>query len=329
MRVLLTGATGFVGREVALELHARGHALSCLVRGTDPGERHGRAGLPGSVCPGELEDRLAVRAAVAGADVIVHAAAIVDPALHHDPLDVVRVNRDLTVELARAAESEGARRFVFISSLAAMGFWSGVAVSESPCRPDSPYGRAKLEAERILLSMKRPGFEVVVLRPPTVYGPGEPYNFLQWVRSVERGLFRIIGSGRNDFPLATTRNVARATRAAAEGSLASGVYLVADGEAYTMERIHRAISRSLGRAPKRLRIPIPVALAAGLTNEAVRQVWSKAPLLLSRARVRTLTVSQRLDVEPLLRAGVELDAPLEEWVELTIRDYERRGALIP
>lgn len=326
-RVLLTGATGFVGKAIARELHEQGHALASLVRGADPSARLERAGVPGRACPGDLDDASAVRAAVAQADVVVHAGAVVDPALQADEAALFRVNRDLAVELGQIAKSEGVCRFVFVSSIAAMGFWSGVATGASVCLPETAYGRAKLEAERALSSLASPSFEVSVLRLPTVYGPGEKYNFLAWVRSVDRGLFRIIGNGENHFPLATTENVARVVCAAADGALTSGAYLVADREPYSMKRIHDAILKALGRAPIRRRIPVPIGLAAGVANEVVHRVWRRVPLVLTRARVRTLTVDQRFDVEPLQRAGVLLDAPLEEWVELTIRDYERRGVL--
>jgi len=237
------------------------------------------------------------------------------------------VNRDLTVELGRAARDAGVRRFVFMSSIAAMGFWSGLATAESACHPETPYGRAKRDAEIAVLELERPRFGVVVLRPPTVYGPGEAYNFLAWVRAVDRGLFRIIGTGEIRFPLATTENVVRATVAAVDGALAPGIYLVADREPYTTNRIHHAILRALGRERGRIHLPIEAATLAGFANERLHRWIPRVPLVLTRARVRTLTVDQWFDLGPLLRHGVELDAPLEEWVELTVRDYARRGLI--
>jgi UDP-glucose 4-epimerase len=328
-RVLITGATGFIGREVARSLNERGHALHALVRGPGAQARLDRGGIPGRAFPGALDDEDAVHAAIAGTDTVVHLAAVVDPILQRDRLTVFLVNRDLTVELARIAEAEGVRRFVFVSSIAAMGFWSGLATSTSQCRPGTPYGSAKREAELALLAMAHRDFEVVIVRPPTVYGPGEAYNFLEWVRSIYRGVFRVVGSGANRFPLATTRNVARTLAAAVERVLAPGVYLVADREAYTMARVHQAIQTALGQRHGGLRIPVRAARLAGAANETLRRLSPSVPNVLTRARVRTLTVDQYFDVEPLLARGVELDAPLEEWVALTVRDYVRRGVLPP
>jgi UDP-glucose 4-epimerase len=325
--VLLTGATGFVGGEIGRELRRAGHAVSALVRGENAAARLEAAGVPARAFSGDLADHDAVRAAVRGATAVVHAAAIVDPRAQADRAAVARVNRDLAIELGRIAKAEGVRRFVFISSIAAVGFWSGHVTAQDPCRPETGYGRAKRDAEAALAAMATPDFDVVILRPPTVYGPGEPYNFLDWVRSVHSGLFRVIGSGANRMPLVTTRNVAVTAVAAVERRLPAGVYFVTDREEYSMNRIHRAILRALRRRPRRLRIPTSVAWAAGLVNETLRKVAPTTPLLLSRARVRTLTIDQRLDVTPLLRAGVAIDAELEDWVDLTVRDYERRGLL--
>jgi nucleoside-diphosphate-sugar epimerase len=324
-RVLLTGATGFVGQTLGHELHERGHSLASLVRGADPSARLERAGVPGRACPGGLEDANAVRAAVSGADVVVHAAAIVDPALQGDERALCHVNRDLTMELARLAKDAGVRRFVFVSSIAAMGFWSGIATSRSVCRPETAYGRAKLEAEQALASLASIDFEIVMLRLPTVYGPGERYNFLSWARAVDRKIFRIIGKGANVMPLCTTRNAALAVRGAVEGRLGGGVYLVADAEPYSVARIHRALLLAFGRDEPRLQLPRSLAWVAGFVNEAVAARVPGLPVLLTRARVRTLTVDQPFDVRPLLEAGIELDAPLEEWVGRTVEDYRRRG----
>jgi nucleoside-diphosphate-sugar epimerase len=237
------------------------------------------------------------------------------------------LNYHATLELAERARAAGARRFVFMSSISAMGFWSGRATAESRCRPVSAYGWAKLQAEERLKELARPGFDVVVLRPPTVYGPGERYNFLSWVRAVERGVFRVIGSGRNVFPLCSSDNLARVVTAAAQGQLGAGTYLVADSEPYSVDRVHRAIAAALGRPPARLRLPRPAAVVAGACNELAARVLPRVPVLLTRARVATLTADQPFDVTPLVASGIRLDSRLEQTVAETVDDYRARGLL--
>lgn len=326
-RVLVTGATGFIGGEVVRELARHGHEVVAFVRDPAKARRLGVSGDRIRTAVGDLADRASLETALVDCDAVVHLGALVDPALVSSEADVVRVNRDLAVELGELARAARVRRFVFASSIAAMGFWSGMATSESPCRPVSAYGRSKLEAERGLSALARPDFDVVVLRLPTVYGPGERYNFLELTRAVDRGVFRLIGDGRNVMPLCTTENAARTARGAVEGRLRCGVYLVADAEPYSMARIHRALCSALGKRRPRVRLPKPLALVAGALNQALAARVPAVPSLLTPARVRTLTVDQPFDVRPLLGAGIALDARLEHWVRSTVEDYRRRGEL--
>jgi nucleoside-diphosphate-sugar epimerase len=323
-RVLVTGATGFIGPSVLLQL-AGAHPITALVRGKDPEERMHRTGVTAEVCRGDLLDRSSLANAVRGVEAVVHAAALVGSSEGTDPGLVTAVNRDATLNLARLARAAGARRFVFISSIAAMGMRSGLATSTTPCRPTSHYGRLKLEAERGLEQLASETFQVTILRPPTVYGPGERENFLRLVLAIERGIYRIIGDGQNVFPLCTAQNVGRAARAAVDGRLAPGIHLVADAEHYTMHRIVSAIAHTLRVQPPRLRIPLALARLLGLLNEVACRCVPGAPLVLDRQRVTTLSAHQPFDVEPLLRAGVPLDAPLESCVAATIADYVRRN----
>jgi nucleoside-diphosphate-sugar epimerase len=320
VRILVTGATGFVGRAVAKDLAARGHELRALAR-------NAVATLPCdmSVVRGDLLDGDSLSAAVRGVEIVVHLAAVVDPRLQNDAALVDRVNRAAAVDLAHRARSAGVSRFVFMSSIAAMGFASGLATAASACAPDTPYGAAKLAAERAIRALDSEAFRVIVLRPPTVYGPGERANFLSLTRAVHGGFFRPIGSGHNVLPLATTDNVARAVAGAAAGSVPAGIHLVADADRYTMKRVYAALATALGRRPSRVTIPVPVALLAGRINVALGHLG--APVVLSPARVRTLTADIPMDVSSLLAAGVELDAPLESFVAHTVTDYERRGLL--
>ena len=164
-----------------------------------------------------------------------------------------------------------------------------------------------------------------MLRPPTVHGPGERYNFLGWVRAVARGLFRPIGSGDNVFPLVSSANVARAIVASVEGKVPPGVHPLADPERYGVARIHRAIAKALEVSPPRFAIPRPFAEAFARVNDAVAPLG--VPLILGRARLRTLTADQPFDVGSLLAAGVALTANLEADVRETVAEQRLAGLI--
>lgn len=326
MRVLITGATGFIGRLVGERLAERGHEVIALVR--DPGARSWlEPAALRNIEPvrGDLLDSTSLARAVIGCSAVIHLAARVAPVLQDDVPAVYRENRDAAIELARLARGAGCKCFVFVSSIAAMGFFSGLATPESPCAPVTPYGHAKLQAERGIRALRTDAFLPVILRPPTVYGPGERYNFLSLTIAVARGVFRIIGRGHNVMPLCTRENLARAAIAGAEGTVPAGVHTVADDAHYPMTRVHAALTAALGVRPPTLHLPRAVAWLGGAANELLHHAG--APLVLSRSRVRTLTADQPFDVTSLRASGVLLDAPLELEVARTVDDYRRAGLL--
>src|SRR2546430_535513 len=178
MRILVTGASGFVGTARGRELLARGHRVGAAV---------GRL-VPPSAVPSQLHQILVPdiaaefdrRALVDGVGTVVHLAAIA----HRSSLDdgeMRRVNCDAAVRLAEAAAGS-ARRFIFLSSVKVHGedSGSGTYAEDDALDPQDSYGRSKLEAERALTeTAARMGIELVIVRPPLVYGPGVKANFLR------------------------------------------------------------------------------------------------------------------------------------------------------
>jgi nucleoside-diphosphate-sugar epimerase len=316
-RVLLTGATGFVGRGVLDGLVGGGHRVRALVRSESAASALASRGVEAIV--GDVREKYSLDCV----DAVVHLAAVVDPALLGDEREVDAVNRAAAISLADRARAAGVRTFVFTSSIAAVGFHDEVVTATTQCRPITAYGRAKRDVEEALIERVSPGFQAIVLRPPTIIGPGERYNFLGWVRATSRGIFRPIGSGENTFPLVSLGNVVRTILASVEGRVPAGVHPLADPARYSIWRIHRAICAALGVKPARMGMPRAVADAIAVVNDALAPLG--VPRVLGRARVRTLTVDQPFDVASLLAAGMPLRSDLEEDVRVTVEDQRRRG----
>src|SRR5260370_7622429 len=185
MRVLVTGASGFVGTALCRELLARGHTVRAAVRRLIP---------PGTVAP-QLHQLLVPdiaaefdrRALVDGVGTVVHLAAIAHRSNQIEG-ELRRVNCDAAVRLAQAAAG---RRFIFLSSVKVHGedSGSGTYAEEDALNPEDSYGRSKLEAERALTeAASRIGMELVTIRPPLLYGPEPKPHFLPFLRSVASGL---------------------------------------------------------------------------------------------------------------------------------------------
>jgi nucleoside-diphosphate-sugar epimerase len=321
-RIFVTGATGFVGRALCEALPTT-WSVSALVRSAQA-----RAKLPPQFKPvlGDLRNIDEFSHELADVDCVVHLAAPVDPREQLDDETVDAQAHRATLTLARRAHERGTRRFVFVSSIAAVGFFDGVVTSDSSPHPVSAYGRAKLAAERGLLADRRDTFSPIILRPPTIHGPHERYNFLALAQAISRGLFRCIGTGENVFPLVFIDNVVRALLAAIEGRLTGGIYPLADAEPYSMNRIHTAIASALGIERPRLHLPKSAALALASVNALLSRTVG-APRLLDAARIRTLTANQPFDVHRLLDEGVGLTSSLERDVAETIAGQRKAGLL--
>lgn len=237
MRVLVTGASGFVGADLVRCLEAKGHQVR-------------RAG------------RQTPHEPWAGCDALVHLANIAHT--RADPSALWRVNVEGTLATAKRALAAGIRRFVFLSSVKAVGEATSRPMdgSQTPS-PSDQYGRAKLAAEMALAELGREsGLEIVVLRPPLVYGPGVKANFLSLMRAVDRGWPLPFASIANRRSLIYVENLSDAIAQALSSRAASRrTYFVTDGAPVSTPALCRLLGQALGRPPRLFAFP-PALLAA-------------------------------------------------------------------
>ncbi|MEF8730766.1 MAG: SDR family oxidoreductase [Candidatus Accumulibacter meliphilus] len=287
MTILITGANGFVGRALCYRLAADHVPFRAACRNVAQGD------LPASweTADGVLSAEHDWCAALTSAAAVVHCAARVHVMKEaaSDPLTAFRrVNVEGTLSLARQAAAAGVRRFLFISSVKVNG---ESTLPGHPFRADSvpapldPYGVSKMEAERALFSMAREtGMEVVVIRPPLVYGPGVKANFLGLMRWLWQGVPLPLGAIHNARSLVGIDNLVDLIVTCIDHSAAANQrFLVSDGEDLSTTKLLRRMGEALGK-PARL-IPVPAALL---------QLGSK---LLGRPDLaRRLCASLQLDV---------------------------------
>ncbi len=279
-RVLVTGATGFVGRPLCVRLTAAGHAVTSAVRRS--------SGLPGEVVVGDIGSSTDWRQALANCDAVVHLAARVHMMQEsaRDPLTLYReTNTEATLNLARQAAQAGVRRFVFISTIKVNGEGRDTPYMETDVpAPEGAYAISKWEAEQGLHRIaQETGLEVVILRPPLVYGPGVKANFLRLLRTVERGWPLPLGAIHNRRSLLYLGNFVDAIRLCVEHPAAAGqTFLLDDGEAVSTPELIRALGRAMGRPARLLAVPVGMLELAGT-------------LLGKRAAVARLTGSLWID----------------------------------
>lgn len=277
MRVLVTGASGFLGSALVAVLKQQGHdvvattrrSVSAPVKGVDYRVVGDLGGAPDWQSP------------LQNIDVVVHTAArvhIMDES-SDDPLEAFRqVNVLAALDLARQAAEAGVSRFVFISSIKVSGEQTRPDIpfrADDVSRPTDPYGISKLEAEDGLLALApETGMEVVVIRPPLVYGPGVKGNFASMITLVQKGIPLPLGAIRNKRSLVGIGNlVDLIVRCLDQPAAANQVFLAGDGEDLSTTELLRGVAKAMGK-PVRL-IPVPASVlkfgATLLGKEAIAQ----------------------------------------------------------
>lgn len=252
MNIFVTGASGFVGNHLVPLLKARGMVVTAPVGSQTSQQRPDLF----SIGARELSDT----------DCVIHLAARahVLRETEDDPLTVFRrVNREGTLSLARAAATAGVRRFIFMSSIGVLGNQTRLGrpfSAESRPAPHNAYAIAKHEAELGLRQIaEQSGLEVVILRPPLVYGPNAKGNFAAMLRWLERGIPLPLGAVNNRRSLVGIDNLADLIiRCIDHPAAANQTFLVSDGEDLSTAELLRRTARALHR-PARL-IPVPESL---------------------------------------------------------------------
>jgi nucleoside-diphosphate-sugar epimerase len=264
LQILVTGASGFVGRALSVEVIKRGLAVQGATRTPCDLPRAVKGVLVSS-----MDGNTDWCEALSGCTAVVHLAARVHvmQEFTDDPLaEFRRVNVQGTLHLARQAAAAGVRRFMFISSIGVNGaetfqkpFTSGDSVA-----PHSPYAVSKYEAELVLQSLAaETGMEVVIIRPPLVYGPNAPGNFGLLMRWLQRGVPLPLGAIHNQRSLVSIDNLVDLIMACiSHPQAANQTFLVSDGHDLSTTELVRGLVRAAG-VPARL-LPVPVwALQAG------------------------------------------------------------------
>ena len=267
-RVLVTGANGFVGRAVCAEFVKRGIAVQA-------GVRDRAAAVVAGAEPyliGDLAQK--VKHDLRGIDAVVHLAGIAHELRGQNAEAVYRaVNCDATERLAREAASAGVRRFIFVSSIKVNGESTPIdrpfRESDTPA-PQDRYARSKWAAEQALARVSaETDLEVVVVRPPLVYGPGVRANFRRLIRLVDLGLPLPFASIENKRSIVYVGNLADALALCASAPEAKGkTFLVSDGEDVSTPDLVRRIAAALGRGLRLFAFP-PRLLPAKLVESLV------------------------------------------------------------
>ena len=285
-RVLVTGATGFVGSALCARLVELGYKVRRTTR--NPLASTGLAPFD-TVTTGELGPDTDWSEALLGISVVFHLAArthVLHETARDPSAEFRRINVEGTRALAQAALHAGVRRMVFLSSIKVTGESTGIHpfTEETLSQPEDAYGISKLEAEEALSAIARgTGLQTVILRPPLVYGPGVKGNFLRLMHWVARSVPLPLASITNRRSLIYVGNLADALVTAGTSSVASGkTFLVSDNEDVSTPGLIQSIAHAMQIHPRLF--PCPVSL-----------LMTGATVLGKRGEMRRLAGSLQID----------------------------------
>lgn len=292
MRVLVTGASGFLGGHIARALRDAGAVGASRTLQSDDSISW--------VAPFDATDACAVRAALNGVDAVVHAAgrAHVLRETHADPLGAFReANVTGTRVLLDAAREAGVRHFMLLSSVAVYGDGaSGVLSADTPTAPSTPYGLSRLEAEQVVLAATTP--ITTILRLPMTYGPGMKGNPLRLFDLVARGVPLPLGSIVNRRSLLYVANLVAAVRSLLISPPATGtVLLVSDPTPVSTPALAREIAAALRRPARIVPFSLPALRVVAWGGERI--LGERFPL--GTDALWRLASSLELDADPLWR----------------------------
>jgi dihydroflavonol-4-reductase len=270
---LVTGGTGMVGGAISRLLLERGDRVRILVRQRSDAALELEA-MGAEIVLGDVTDRASLAAAVDGCADVYHCAALVDP-FHWDLDDFDRINVEGTRNVLDAALASGVRRFLHMSSIAALGAEPGLRADEftRPYGPWKPgYGRSKFESEELVRAAAGE-MHAVTVNPAIVFGPGDRH-FVQLINAFVRGRIPVIAFADRPMPLVYADDVARGSLLALERGESGQRYILAQ-PTVTIAEFFLELAAASGRRPPRVHLPdwlaIPGALAWSVVSWARRK----------------------------------------------------------
>lgn len=324
METMITGGTGLVGHHLVMALQQRGDTVRALVLPTEDVSWLEERGVV--IYRGDIRDPDTLTVPMRSVDTVFHLAAMQGVWLPIE--EYYKVNVTGTENVCRAAMAAGARRIVHVSSWTIYGMAHGRPLTEDipPAPWHDPYWITKAQGDLLVQRMIAKDYlPAAIIRPGTIFGPGDRLNFRRIADKLRAGKSLIIGSGRNALPLVYVTDVVQGLLLCADLDRAQGeAYNITNDQPLTQEEFLRAVAQELGTAPPRLHVPYHAAYAIAFAAErATRFMRSEHPIV-TRHGVTLFGTDNRHSID---KARTELGyAPrvrLYEGVKLACSWYQQ------
>ena len=293
-KILITGASGFVGSWLVEEALSRGLDVYAGIRSTSSKKWLQDPRIKFSTLDLSNLESLTEVISQHNFDYIIHNAGLTK-ALKVS--DLMRVNVDYTTNLARAAlASDRLKKFSFMSSLAAYGTADyqedGVVSNKSIPRPITSYGKSKLRAEKALKEIE--DLPLMIFRPTGVFGPREG-DFLSLFQSIKRGLAVQVGLSEQYLSLVYVKDLVRVMMTATLSDISNRAYFVSDGNLYPGSKFNKIVADSLNKKPWHIKVPLPLIDVIATLADFNSKITGKANII-SRDKLPEIK-SRNIDID--------------------------------
>jgi nucleoside-diphosphate-sugar epimerase len=312
LSILVTGATGFIGMALVVELSTQGYKTHAAVRKTS-------TRLPSSIpqlATGDLSGQTDWREFLKNTDIVIHCAARahIFKDKSADPMaEYIKVNAEATLNLASQAARTGVKRFIFVSTIGVFGSKSSKPLTETdPVSPETCYAISKYRAEQGLLALaQQTAMEIVIVRPPLVYGPNTPGNLLKLMKLVRAGIPLPFGTVNNRRSFVALENLVSFIITCINHPKAAGeIFLISDNEALSTPELIRKISACMQQ--KIYLIPVSAGFMrsmAGLVGK--REITDR---LFGSLQVDNSKAKELLDWRPIISMDAQLKITVQAYL---------------
>ena len=326
MRYLVTGATGFIGPYLVRKLVSQGHSCRCLVRSVAKADA--LFGPGAELIEGDITNKATLKGIASGMDGVFHLATLGHMHNFEVPQTMFdEVNVQGTINIMNESLSAGVKKIVHCSSTAAMGITKDIpANEESECIPNHPYGKSKLNADKVVLGLVHDkNLPAVIIRFSMVYGPGDQRDILKLARLVKKGLIPKIGKRPKLTPLIHVEDAVQGLLLAMERGKIGEIYLITNRQSEPFDNIIRIIQETLGVSNISIPVPEWAALKSASMMEYVCKIFGKTPPV-TRKNIESTIADRIFSIEKARRElGFEPLMDPEKGLRETILWYMKNG----
>ena len=330
MNILITGGTGYVGVNFIPALLERGHRVRILCRDKEKAKR-----LFGATCEivvGDVTDKASLKGCCENIDVVFHMVAKVGNELPSDKnfAEFRKVNVEGVKNIVAEAKSSVVKRFIHISSIAAMGIVNDEFISEkSNCNPYLPYQVTKLEGEQVVLDeFIKNEFPVIVIRPTKIYGVGESeYSYLTLAKLCQKGIFPKVGKGQNYTSNIYISDLVQGLVQLVENGKLGETYILTSKNSISFHNTAKVIAEEMNKKIRYIYFPSGLMILAAKFIEKSYLIFGKKPIVTQRNVQATIT-DRVYDISKSVNdLGYQPVVSMEEGIRKVIKYYSQNGLI--